>query len=247
MTIRSASHCVKMSKAAFDTSQSNNKLYNFIMRNRDYKNFSQGCIYHLYNRGNNKEIIFRDSQDYRAFLFRLGMVLAIKKDILNGCESTKSLKSRIRIGSLKPDSFKLHAFCLMPNHIHLLIEQCGEESISKLLLKVFTSFSKYINLKHKRLGHVFQDRFKSAHIQTNPQLMLISSYIHMNPVKDFLVNKPEEHMWSSYNCFIGKENNPIVHKEFLTGVFGNTQKFINENTKLYEKLVSKAAFDTFDL
>lgn len=217
------------------------------MGNRDYKNFAKDSIYHLYNRGNNKEIIFHDDQDYRAFLFRLGMVLGIKKKNLDKSEITKSPKSRIRIGSLRPDNFKLHSFCLMPNHIHLLIEQCGEESISKLLLKTLTSFSKYTNMKYKRIGHVFQDRFKSVRIETNPQLMLISSYIHMNPIKDSLVDKPEEYKWSSYNDFIGDRENLIVHKQFLTEVFGSTKNFIDETTKLYKRIVSKAAFDIFEL
>ena len=213
------------------------------MGDRDYKNFSKGCIYHLYNRGNNKEIVFRDEQDYRALLFRLGLVLGIENEGLNECEITKSPKSRIRIGNLKPENFKVHAFCLMPNHIHLLIEQCGDESISKLLLKMSTSFSKYINLKYKRVGHVFQDRFKSVRIETNPQLMLISSYIHMNPVKDSVVHKPEEYKWSSYNDFIVDRKNPIIHKQFLIEIFGSIQNFISENAKLYKRIVSKAAFD----
>jgi len=216
------------------------------MSNRDYKNFTKGSIYHLYNRGDNKEIIFRDEQDYRAFLFRLGLGLGIEKEDLNECEIIKSPKSRIRIASLKPDSFKLHAFCLMPNHVHLLVEQCGDESISKLFSRVFTSFSKYINLKHKRVGHVFQDKFKSIQIETNPQLMLISSYIHMNPVKDSLANKPEDYKWSSYKDFIFDRKNPIVHKQFLTEVFGSTKNFINENIKLYKRIVSKTVFDMFD-
>ncbi len=216
------------------------------MGNRDYKNFAKGSIYHLYNRGNNKEIIFRDEQDYRAFLFRLGLGLGIEKGDLNKSEITKSPKSRIRIESLESKSFKLHAFCLMPNHIHLLIEQCGEESISKLVLKVFTSFSKYINLKHKRVGHVFQDAFKAVPIKTDPQLMLISSYIHMNPVKDKVVNEPQEYKWSSYNDFIFDRKNHIVHKQFLTEIFGGTKNFINENTKLYKRIVSKGTFDTLD-
>jgi len=233
-----------VSKGAFDTSMYGIILY---MGNRDYKNFSKGCVYHIYNRGNNKEIVFRDEQDYRAFLFRLGLGLGIEKGDLNGCEVTKSLKSRIRIQSLEPNSFKLYAFCLMPNHFHLLIEQCGNESISKLILKVSTSFSKYLNLKHKRVGYVFQDRFKSVRIETNPQLMLISSYIHMNPVKDSVVNKPEEYRWSSYSDFIVDRKNPVVYKQFLNEVFGSTKNFINENTKLYKKIVSKGAFDIFDL
>jgi putative transposase len=216
------------------------------MGNRDYKNFAKGSIYHLYNRGDNKELVFRDEQDYRALLFRLGLALGIEKGDLNECEITKSPKSRIRIDNFEPDSFKLHAFCLMPNHLHLLLEQCGDDSISKLLLKVFTSFSKYINLKYKRVGHVFQDKFKAVRIEKNPQLMLISSYIHMNPVKDSLVNKPEEYKWTSYNDFIVDRKNPIVHKQFLTDVFGGTKNFIKENTNLYKRIVSKVAFDMFD-
>jgi len=216
------------------------------MSDRDHKNFSRGCFYHLFNRGDNKEIVFRDEQDYRAFLFRLGLALGFEKKVLDECEITKSPKSRIRISGLKPDNFKLHAFCLMPNHIHLLIEQCRDESISKLLLRVFTSFSRYINLKHKRIGHVFQDKFKSIKIETNPQLMLVSSYIHMNPVKDSLVNKPEEYRWSSFNDFVNKRKSAIVHKQFLIEVFGNTKNLINENIKLYKRIVSKSDFDIFE-
>lgn len=217
------------------------------MKNRDYKNFTKGHIYHLYNRGNNKEIIFRDKQDYRAFLFRLGLAIGINKDDLNACDITKSIKSKIRINGSKPHLFKLHAFCLMPNHLHLLIEQCGDESISKLLLKVFTSFSKYINSKHKRVGHVFQDQFKSVRIETNPQLMLISSYIHMNPVKDFVVNEPEEYKWSSYADFSENRDNPIVNKGFLTEIFGGKNNFIKENNRLYKQTISKVPFEFLDL
>ena len=215
------------------------------MGNREYKNFSEGNIYHLYNRGNNKEILFRDEQDYRAFLFRLGLVLGFKKEDLDKCEITKSPKSRIRISGLKSENFKLHAFCLMPNHFHLLIEQCGDESISKLMVKLCTSFSRYLNLKYKRVGYVFQDRFKAVHIETNPQLMLISSYIHMNPIKDSLANKPEDYKWSSYNDFIVNRKNSIIFKDFLLDIFGNKNNFVKENLALYNKKVSKGDFDTF--
>ena len=213
------------------------------MKNRDYKNFTKGSIYHLYNRGDNKEIVFRDEQDYRAFLFRLGLGLGIKKQDLNQNQLTRSVASRIRIEGSKPNNFKLHAFSLMPNHLHLLIEQCSEETMSKLLLKVFTSFSKYINKKYNRVGHVFQDAFKAVRIETNPQLMLVSSYIHMNAVKDSLVSQPENYKWSSYNDFIVEGKNPILTKDFLTEVFGGTKNFINENTRLYKKIVSKVPFD----
>ena len=221
------------------------------MGNRDYKNFSNGSIYHIYNRGNNREVIFRDEQDYRAFLFRLGLAIGIEKESLDKGELTRIIESRIRIGKLPVDGFKLHAFCLMQNHFHILIEQCGEVSISKFMLKVCTSFSRYINKKYDRVGHVFQDAFKSVIIESNPHLMLVSSYIHMNPVNDEIVKKPEDYKWSSYNDFAFDRINPILHKDFLIEVFGNKNNMIKEvdymsSEREKKSKMSKVPFDIFD-
>ncbi len=202
------------------------------MKNRDYKNFVPGIITHVYNRGNNREKIFHDEQDYKAFLFRIGLALGIDQEILKK-ENLLSLPySRIRINADK-NLFKLHAFCLMPNHFHLLIEQCGEISISKFVSQVCTSYAMYLNKKYKRVGYVFQDRFKAVVIENNPQLMWTSSYIHMNAVKDKIVKHPSEYLWSSYNDYIEKRNLPIVNKELLLGTFDDIENFI-EQTSIYE-------------
>jgi len=102
------------------------------MKNRDYKNFASGTILHIYNRGNNREKIFFDEKDYKAFLFRTGLVLGIEQEVLQKENLTSVPYSRIRINA-KENLFKLHAFCLMPNHFHLLIEQIGDIPISKFL------------------------------------------------------------------------------------------------------------------
>ncbi len=136
--------------------------------------------------------------------------------------------SRIRITDTDKKNFKLHAFCLMPNHFHLLIEQCNDISISKLISKVCASYSKYINKKYNRFGHVFQDCFKAVFIEDNPQLMWNSAYIHMNPVKDNLVKHPEDYKWSSYNDFAANRNLLIISKELLTETFGGQKNFIKE-------------------
>lgn len=217
------------------------------MHIRDYKNFAQGSIYHIYNRGDNKEVVFRDEQDYRAFLYRLGLALDIPKESLNNFELTRAPKSRIRIAESPSGLFKLYAFCLMPNHFHLLIEQCGDVSISNLMLKVCTSFSRYINIKYSRVGHVFQDQFKSVRIESNSQLMLFCSYIHMNPVKDGIASFPEKYKWSSYNSIIRTIEDPVIDKEFLISIFGNKEKFIKETNRLYSRMMSKVPFDILDV
>jgi REP element-mobilizing transposase RayT len=213
------------------------------MKRRDYKNLSKNSIYHLYNRGNNKENIFHDEQDHRAFLFRLGLAIGIKSDDLNKNNITKSPKSRIRITKSPYGIFKLHAFCLMPNHFHLLIEQCSDISISILMKKVCTSFAMYMNKKNKRVGYLFQDRFKSTLIENNSQLMWTISYIHMNPIKSRLVLDPSEYKWSSYNDFAYNRDLPIISKDLIIPIFGTKENFIKETFTLSKDL-SRSVLDT---
>jgi REP element-mobilizing transposase RayT len=189
------------------------------MKNRDYKNFSKDSIFHIYNRGNNKEKIFFSEQDYRAFIFRLGLCLGFSYKDLNKHDLMSVPYSRIRISEVSRKNFKIHAFCLMPNHFHILMEQTGNIAISTLISKLCTSYAMYINKKYKRVGHLFQDKFKAVLMENNPQLIWTSAYIHMNPVKDGLVKTPEEYTWSSYNDYVSGRNLPIVTKELLVETF----------------------------
>lgn len=211
------------------------------MRNRDYKNFISGNIVHIYNRGNNKEKIFFDEQDYKAFLFRLGLCLGFTEEELNKEKLIAMPYSRIRITEIHKNNFKIHAFCLIPNHFHLLIEQIGDVSISNLMLKLCTSYARYINKKYKRVGHIFQDQFKAVLIENNPQLMWTSSYIHMNAVKDGLVKHPSEYIWSSYNDYASKRNLPMINKELLLATFGDQENFIEQTLISVSKVSAKGA------
>lgn len=202
------------------------------MKKRDYKSVGAGTIHHVFNRGNNREVIFLDNQDRRAFLFRLGMVLGIKKDLLSESEITTSPKSRIRIVGFSPNTFKILAFCLMPTHFHLLVEQTGDISISKLIHKICTSYSMYANKRYRRVGHIFQDRFKSVLIESDPQLMWVSAYIHSNPVKDNLVDALEDYVWSSYRDFTTNRKTPFLDDSFLLEKFGSSKNFMEQNTIL---------------
>lgn len=198
------------------------------MKNRDYKEFAFGSIVHIYNRGNNKEKIFFEEQDYKAFLFRLGLVLGFEESKLQSEKLLSLPYTRVRITDTNANNFKLHAFCLMPNHFHLIIEQTGKTSISKLLLKLSTSYARYLNNKYKRVGHVFQDQFKAVQIDSNPQLMWTSAYIHMNPVKDGLVNSPSQYEWSSYKDYVNERSLLLVETALLKSIFGGISDFEKE-------------------
>lgn len=206
-----------------------------MSNNRDFKKFAPG-VFHIYNRGNNKEKIFFDEQDYRAFLFRLGLCLGFIEEELNNQKLTSMPYSRIRITNTNKNNFKLHAFCLMPNHFHLMLEQIEDITISKMILKICTSYSRYLNKKYKRVGHVFQDKFKAVLIEGNSQLMWTSSYIHTNPVKDGLVKHPREYKWSSYNDYAFNRNLPIISKDLILGTFGSKENFIKQNSNVRENV-----------
>ena len=139
-------------------------------RNR-VKVYIPDSYYHIYNRGLNKQHIFKDDYDYSVFL-----------NLLKRYLSNESIKDKMgrEYGSLN-DRIELLAFCLMPNHFHLLIYQHDELAMTALLRRVGTAYSTYFNKKYRRTGPLFQERFKANRISKDEYLIHISRYIHMNP------------------------------------------------------------------
>ena len=139
-------------------------------KNRN-KIFVSDSYYHVYNRGVEKRIVFKDESDYAVFLNLL------KRYLSN--EETKDSKGRIY-----PNYYgrvELIAFCLMPNHYHLLFYVNDEEALPQLLHAVNGSYVRDFNEKYKRVGPLFQDRYKASHIFNESYLVHISRYIHLNP------------------------------------------------------------------
>lgn len=161
-------------------------------------------IYHIIMRGINKQNIFEDEEDRYRFI----ETLKLYKDI---------------------SKFKLYAYCLMTNHIHLLIKE-EKESISQTIKRISSSYVKWYNGKYERCGHLFQDRFKSEIVENEIYLLTVIRYIHQNPVKAYLVNNVEEYPWSSYQEYLYQSL--IVDKDIVLG-------FISENNdKSIEKFVA---------
>ncbi|HEY8908854.1 MAG TPA: transposase [Desulfosporosinus sp.] len=139
--------------------------------------------YHVVQRGNEKKQIFRDDEDKAKFLETLA-------------------KAREKY------NFILYAYCLMDNHIHLLVDDNGND-ISKLMKSINISYVSYFNRVYQRCGHLFQDRFKSEVVKDDRYLLEVSRYIHNNPVKAKLVGRADEFKWSSYNIYSGKASDVL--------------------------------------
>lgn len=192
------------------------------MKNRDYKNFSIGEVYHIYNRGVNKTNIFLTAKDYEVFLHRL------KENLFPNFIDKKKLSwLERRRKTLPSNSFDLICYCLMPNHFHLLIQQKTNLPITKLMSKVCTSYSMCFNKAHNRVGAVFQDQFKAILIENNEQLLWTSYYIHKNPIEAGLIRNPEDYIWSSYQEYFNPVNKfNLCNKEIIMGQFNSEQQYL---------------------
>ena len=145
------------------------------------KTYNSNSYYHIYNRGVEKRKIFIDDQDYATFESLLKRYLSNKP--------TKDSRGRnyIFLGG----EVSLIAFCLMPNHFHMIIYQTELDSMTKLLRSVCSSYVTYFNNKYNRVGALFQGNFKAIQIKDESYLLFLTRYIHRNPA-DYL-----EYEWSS--------------------------------------------------
>ena len=148
---------------------------------------SKTGIHHIMLRGINKQIIFHDKEDSYKFL----KILSQTKEKLN---------------------FDIFAYCIMNNHVHLLIKE-KEIPIGKIVGTVASKFATWYNTKYERVGYLFQDRFKSEAVETNEYFLTVIRYIHQNPVKAGLCKSVGEYEFSSYNEFLSTPF--LVNKDFV--------------------------------
>jgi putative transposase len=152
------------------------------------KQYVEGGYYHVYNRGVEKRDIFLDAKDYQMFLRYLRAYFTDERLFARG-RPRPNLSSTLDIIS----------YCLMPNHFHLLLRQSSERDMVRLIHGAMTGYVMYFNLRHKRVGALFQDTYKAAMVDTDEYLAHISRYIHRN--SSALGISPFDYDYSNLNCF----------------------------------------------
>jgi putative transposase len=195
------------------------------MNYRDYKIFFKDGVYHIFNRGVARQGTFLDDRDYELFLRRL------KEQVL-GEPIPVQAKTSYRRKVFQPGMFAVLAYCLMPNHFHIVVKQLTDVPVSELFLRVLTGYGKVFNLKYERVGPVFQDRFKAVAVMTDEQLLWLSAYIHQNPKVAGLVRDLTDWPWSSYLDYIGKRSGRLVDQSIVMSLPN-----IQNNTLYYNKFV----------
>ena len=160
---------------------------------RKLREWYPGAIYHLMHRGVRRTEIFSDETDYQVFLEILKV-------------------------SLDKYQCKIHAYCMMTNHIHLLLET-SEDEIGRFMKCLSERYAMYFNHKYQYRGHLFESRYKSCLVKEDSYFLQTSRYIHLNPVKARIVVKPEDYRWSSYQTMIALKDDRITERNRTLAYF----------------------------
>ena len=138
--------------------------------------------------------------------------------------------------------YLLHCYVLMTNHYNLIIET-PRANLSSLMHYINSSYTNYINIKKRHSGHLFQGRYKAILIDRDSYLLELSRYLHLNPVRAKMMERPEDYPYSSYRAYIFKNKEDIVYREFILGMISKTKKdAIDRYTNFVDRAI-KAELD----
>lgn len=214
-----------------------------------------GEIYHIIVRGIDGQNIFRDKSDYYRAIHDLfefndeeSTIWQFRRSFTSNNQFGDGPRTIAKNeGEKKKRKFLLEilCFCLMPNHIHLLLRQLKNEGISRFMRKFGTGYVGYFNKKYNRQGYLFQSRFKRILIKDDEQLRKIFVYIHTNPAalvdsfwkeggikkSEMVIDFIENYKWSSYSDYLGKKNFPsVTNRDLFNSMMTSTEwkKFVDE-------------------
>ena len=159
-----------------------------------------GSIYHIYNRGVNKQPIFFNHNNYHYFIYKMGFHFRDKAIIL--------------------------AYCLMPNHFHLLVNVIRKDFVMSGIRPFLIAYTGAINNEQQRVGPLFQGHYQSNLIDDDSYLLECIKYIHLNPVKAGLVSKPQDWEYSSYRQYLSSINKSYIDSSLTLQFFDSKKEFV---------------------
>jgi len=168
-----------------------------------------GAQYHVMTRGNRRSNLFRNREDFEEYL-------------------------KIVFDAKLKAPFKLFAYCLMDNHIHLQIRTI-DRPLSDIMQRINTVYSRYFNETYNLIGNTFQQRYRAELITSDAYMLQTNRYIHNNPVKAKMVKMPQDYIWSSYHSYVYQTDEHLVDYEEFLGKFTSVETFMDftEDAKVY--------------
>lgn len=205
-----------------------------------------GEIYHILNRGVAAQPIFLGKHDYRRALESMFYYQNIHLTQRYSLFLTQArvIREEVLEKLRKKSEFlvEILAYCLMPNHFHLLLRQVVEGGVSRFLSNFTNSYSRYFNTRYQREGPLLQGKFKAVRVETDNQLLHLSRYIHLNPHSSYVVKTLDRlvaYPYSSLGEYLGENHNSYCQKEAILNFFKNIeayQKFIFDQADYQRRL-----------
>ncbi len=161
--------------------------------------FAPGLLYHVIVRGNQRRKTFRSDDDYKAYFDRLEKYRA---------------QCHVRI----------YAYCLMPNHVHLLVET-GSTPLAKFMQGLQQSYTQHFNRRYRKVGHLFQGRYQAIICDRDKYLLALVRYIHLNAVRAKLATRPERYRYSGHNSYLTNETPKIVDVRPILKLMGGKKAY----------------------
>ena len=176
---------------------------------RTFRLLPEEGVFHILTRGNNRQQVFKDNEDYNRYLFLLKLYKEEHK-------------------------FLLYHYCLMPNHVHLILETTEKTDLARLMKQINLSHLYHFRKKYSYFGHFWQGRYRNLIIEKDSYLLTCGRYVELNPVKAKIVNLPEGYPWSSYQAYVKGLKSNLADLDPLYEALGRTTE---ERQERYRRLM----------
>lgn len=193
-----------------------------------------GEIYHIVNRGVASMPIFISDRHYQRALETISYYQhknpPLRYSYFSRQIQSAKTESILKLNEDKEYFVEIICYCLMPNHIHFLLKQITDNGISEFMGKFSNSYTRYFNVKHKRIGPIFQGPFKSVRVETEQQLLHVSRYIHLNPYSSGIIKSIkdlQQYSYSSLSEYLGKTNYSYCQKDIILDYFKKSGSYLD--------------------
>jgi len=197
-------------------------------------------VYHILNKSIAGYVIFNNSTEFERMIQIMQYYLignpAVSFSRFNRA-SVVNQEALLASQSGNKQSVKIIAYCIMPTHFHLILEQIANNGISKYINNISNSYTRYFNLKHNRKGPLWQGRFKSVLVENDNQLLHLTRYLHLNPVTSGIINEPKMWEYSSYIEYLNESTNKICEFDLISVKPIYYRRFVTSQ-KTYQRRLS---------
>ncbi len=218
------------------------------------KSNNEHTLYHIYNRGVDGRDVFVDENDYTEFLDTLKKyVTKVEIKTVPGFKTLKPSMAEYMQKMNLSDQLDMVAYCMMSNHIHLVIYQKQLDAIAKLMRRVMTGYGMYFNKKYKRRGPLWEGVYRAVEISSGEQLVCLTKYIHLNPVtrtvrrfgpvETITGSSPESYTYSSFGTYIGLNNDKWVNIKFVNMNSDEYKRYVSEHDNALEEKLKEVKID----